>query len=138
MSGFALASLNATLNMTAFVLMTLGWLAIKRGERERHKKLMISAFVASCVFLASYLTRIALYGDTRFQGEGVMRIVYFAILIPHILLAMAVAPMVIVTLNRGLKARFEDHRKLARWTLPIWAYVSVTGVIVYALLYHWK
>jgi uncharacterized membrane protein YozB (DUF420 family) len=137
LSGFALASLNATLNLTAFVLMTLGWLAIKRGERERHKKLMISAFIASCVFLASYLTRIALYGDTRFQGEGVMRIVYFAILIPHVLLAMAVAPMVVVTLNHGLKERFDNHRKIARWTLPIWAYVSVTGVIVYLLLYHY-
>jgi uncharacterized membrane protein YozB (DUF420 family) len=117
--------------------MTLGWLAIKRGERERHKKLMISAFVASCVFLVSYLTRIALYGDTRFQGEGVMRIVYFAILIPHVLLAMAVAPMVVVTLRHGLKARFDNHRKIARWTLPVWAYVSVTGVIVYLMLYHY-
>lgn len=138
MSGFALASLNATLNMTAFVLMTLGWLAIKRGDRARHKRLMISAFVASCVFLASYLTRIALYGDTRFQGEGAMRIVYFAILIPHVLLAITVAPMVIVTLRHGLNERFENHRKLARWTLPIWAYVSVTGVLVYLMLYHWK
>lgn len=137
MSGFALATLNATLNTTAFILMGLGWLAIKRGERERHKKLMISAFVASCVFLASYLTRIALYGDTRFQGEGAIRILYFAILIPHILLAMAVAPMVIVTLNHGLKERFDSHRRIAKVTFPIWAYVSVTGVIVYAMLYHW-
>jgi uncharacterized membrane protein YozB (DUF420 family) len=137
LSGFALASINATLNMTAFVLMTLGWLAIKRGERERHKKLMISAFAASCLFLVSYLTRIALYGDTRFQGEGLMRIVYFAILIPHVLLAMAVAPMVVVTLNHGRKDRIEKHRAIAKWTFPIWAYVSVTGVIVYALLYHY-
>ena len=137
MSGFALATLNATLNTTAFILMGLGWLAIKRGERERHKKLMISAFVASCVFLASYLTRIALYGDTRFPGEGAIRILYFAILIPHILLAMAVAPMVIVTLNHGLKERFDSHRRIAKVTFPIWAYVSVTGVIVYAMLYHW-
>jgi putative membrane protein len=137
MSGFALATLNATLNMTAFVLMGLGWLAIKRGQRERHKKLMLAAFAASCVFLASYLTRFALYGDTRFQGEGAVRILYFAILIPHILLAAAVAPMVIVTLNHGLKARFDKHRTIARITFPIWAYVSVTGVIVYAMLYHW-
>jgi uncharacterized membrane protein YozB (DUF420 family) len=137
MSGFALASLNATLNTTAFVLMGLGWLAIKRGERERHKKLMIAAFVASCVFLVSYVTRIALYGDTRFQGEGAIRILYFAILIPHILLAMAVAPLVIVTLNHGLKERFDNHRRIAKITFPIWAYVSVTGVIVYAMLYHW-
>jgi len=137
MSGFALASLNATLNMTAFVLMGLGWLAIKRGQRERHKRLMIAAFATSCAFLASYLTRYALYGDTRFQGEGAIRIVYFAILIPHILLAVAVAPMVIVTLNHGLKERFDRHRKIAKITFPIWAYVSVTGVIVYAMLYHW-
>jgi len=137
MSGFALASLNAALNMTAFALMGLGWRAIKRGERERHKQLMIAAFAASCVFLVSYLTRIALYGDTRFQGEGAIRIVYFAILIPHVLLAMVVAPMVIATLNHGLKERFDKHRKLAKIALPIWAYVSVTGVIVYAMLYHW-
>lgn len=138
MSGFALASLNAAFNMTAFVLMALGFFAIKRGERARHKQLMIGAFAASCVFLASYLTRFALYGDTRFQGEGAMRFVYFAILIPHVLLAIAVAPMVIATLNHGLKDRFVQHKKLAKITLPLWAYVSVTGVIVYALLYHWK
>jgi uncharacterized membrane protein YozB (DUF420 family) len=137
LSGFALASINATLNSLAFVLMTLGWLAIKRGERERHKRLMIAAFVSSCLFLTSYLTRIALYGDTHFKGEGLMRIVYFAILIPHVLLAIAVAPMVIVTLNHGLKDRIDKHRVIAKRTLPIWAYVSVTGVIVYLMLYHW-
>lgn len=137
LSGFALASLNATLNTVAFVLMMLGYFAIKRGERERHKKLMLSAFVASCLFLLSYLTRIALHGDTRFQGEGAIRIVYFAILIPHVLLAMAVAPMVVVTLRHGLKDRIEKHRAIAKWTFPIWVYVSVTGVIVYALLYHY-
>lgn len=137
LSGFALASINATLNSAAFVLMTLGWLAIKRGQRERHKRLMLSAFVASCLFLTSYLTRIALYGDTHFKGEGPMRMLYFAILISHVLLAIAVAPMVLVTLNRGLKDRIEKHRAIAKRTLPIWAYVSVTGVIVYVMLYHW-
>jgi putative membrane protein len=137
LSGFALASLNATLNTAAFVLMMLGYFAIKRGERERHKQLMLSAFVASCLFLASYLTRIVLHGDTRFQGEGPIRVMYFAILISHVLLAIAVAPMVLVTLSHGLKDRIEKHRAIAKWTFPIWAYVSVTGVIVYALLYHY-
>jgi len=137
LSGFALASINATLNTLAFVLMTLGWLAIKRGQRERHKALMLGAFASSCLFLVSYLTRIALHGDTRFQGEGPVRVLYFAILISHVLLAIAVAPMVIITLNHGLKDRIDKHRAIARRTLPIWAYVSVTGVIVYALLYHW-
>ena len=136
LSGFALASINATLNSAAFVLMTLGWLAIKRGLRERHKRLMIGAFAASCLFLLSYLTRIALYGDTHFKGEGPMRMLYFAILISHVLLAIAVAPMVLVTLHRGLKDRIEKHRAIAKRTLPIWAYVSVTGVIVYWMLYH--
>ena len=137
LSGFALASINATFNTVAFVLMTMGYLAIKRGERERHKKLMLGAFTASCLFLVSYVTRIAFYGDTRFQGEGPMRMLYFAILISHVLLAIAVAPMVLVTLSHGLKDRVEKHRKIAQKTLPIWAYVSVTGVIVYALLYHY-
>jgi putative membrane protein len=137
LSGFALASINAALNSLAFVLMTMGYLAIKRGERERHRKLMLGAFASSCLFLVSYLTRIALYGDTRFQGVGPMRMAYFAILISHVLLAIAVAPMVIVTLNHGLKDRIEKHRAIAKRTFPIWAYVSVTGVIVYALLYHY-
>lgn len=137
LSGFALASINAALNSLAFVLMTMGYLAIKRGERERHKKLMLAAFASSCLFLVSYLTRIALYGDTRFQGQGPMRMMYFAILISHVLLAIAVAPMVLVTLNHGLKDRIEKHRAIAKRTLPIWAYVSVTGVLVYALLYHY-
>lgn len=136
-SGFTLASINAALNSAAFVLMTLGFLAIRRGERETHKKLMLSAFAASCLFLVSYLTRIALYGDTRFQGQGPMRMAYFAILISHVLLAIAVAPMVLITLNHGLKDRIEKHRAIAKKTFPIWAYVSVTGVIVYALLYHY-
>jgi putative membrane protein len=135
-SGFALATLNALLNSSAAVLMLLGFRAIKRKEKVRHKQLMIGAFVASCLFLASYLTRIVLHGDTPYQGEGPMRIVYFAVLISHVLLALATAPMVITTLTFGLKGRFQKHRALARWTLPIWAYVSVTGVLVYLMLYQ--
>ncbi len=136
MTSFHLATLNACLNATAAVLMVLGFIAIKNKQTERHKKLMLSAFAASCVFLTSYLTRIALFGNTSFGGEGALRIVYFALLVSHVLLAMAVAPMVITALVFGLRANYPRHRKLARVTFPIWAYVSVTGVFVYAMLYH--
>jgi putative membrane protein len=135
-SGYALATLNAMLNATAALFMFAGYRAIKRKDRETHKRLMIGAFVASCLFLASYLTRMALYGDTRFGGEGALRILYFAILISHVLLALAAAPMVLRTIYLGLKNRVADHRKIARWTFPIWAYVSVTGVVVYLMLYQ--
>lgn len=137
MTGFGLATLNACFNASAFVLMVLGYRAIKAGERETHKRFMLAAFAASCLFLTSYLTRIALFGDTNFQGEGTMRIVYFAILVSHVILALATAPLVLVTLNHGLRGSFERHRRIAKITFPIWAYVSVTGVIVYVLLYHW-
>ena len=135
-TSYALATLNACLNGAAATLMTLGWRAIKRGERQRHKRFMIAAFVASCLFLTSYLTRIVLFGDTHFAGEGLARIAYLALLASHVLLALAAAPMVIATLSLGLRSRFDRHKKLARYTLPIWAYVSVTGVIVYLVLYH--
>lgn len=135
-TGYALATLNACFNTTAATLMTLGYRAIKRGERERHKRLMIGAFVASCLFLTSYLTRIVMFGDTRFGGEGFVRVAYLVLLGSHVILALAAAPMVLATLTLGLKDRFDRHRKLARYTLPIWAYVSVTGVIVYLALYH--
>jgi putative membrane protein len=102
----------------------------------RHKRLMLSAFAASCLFLASYLTRIYLFGDTRFAGQGGLRVFYFALLISHVLLALAVAPMVLTTLWHGLRANYPRHRSIARITFPIWAYVSVTGVLVYLLLYH--
>jgi putative membrane protein len=131
-----LASLNAALNTTACVLMGLGYLAIKRGERERHRKLMLAAFTASCVFLVSYLTRMALFGDTRFSGTGAIRTAYFVLLISHVLLALLAAPLVLTTLVLGLRDRIETHRKLAKATLPIWAYVSITGVIVYVMLYQ--
>jgi uncharacterized membrane protein YozB (DUF420 family) len=136
LTGYFLASLNATLNASAFVLMLLGYRAIKARRIEQHRKWMLAAFTASCLFLTSYLTRIALFGDTHFQGQGAVRYVYFAILISHVLLAIAVAPMVIATLGRGLKRQDDKHRALARKTFPIWAYVSVTGVVVYLMLYQ--
>jgi putative membrane protein len=135
-TGFALATLNALLNTTAAVLMVLGFRAIKRKQTVRHKRLMLGAFAASCLFLTSYLTRIFLFGDTRFAGQGGLRVFYFALLISHVLLALAVAPMVLAALWHGLRANYPSHRAIARFTFPIWTYVSVTGVLVYLLLYH--
>jgi putative membrane protein len=135
-TSFNLATLNALFNTAAFTCLVAGYLAIKRGQRERHRKLMLGAFAASCLFLTSYLTRIFLFGDTRFDGQGALRVFYLALLASHVVLALATAPLVITTLTLGLRSRFETHRKWARWTLPIWAYVSVTGVMVYLLLFH--
>jgi uncharacterized membrane protein YozB (DUF420 family) len=135
-TGFALATLNALFNSTAALLMVLGVVAIKRKQTVRHKRFMIAAFAASCLFLTSYLTRVFLFGDTRFTGEGAVRVFYLALLASHVLLALAVAPMVITTLWLGLRANYVRHRRIARFTFPIWAYVSVTGVVVYAMLYH--
>jgi len=135
-TSYNLATLNALLNSTAFVCLVSGYLAIKRGQRERHRKLMLGAFTASCLFLTSYLSRIFLFGDTKFGGEGALRVFYLALLASHVVLALATAPLVLTTLTLGLRGRFETHRKWAKWTLPIWAYVSVTGVLVYLLLFH--
>lgn len=135
-TGYLLATLNACFNTAAATLMLLGFRAIKRGERTRHRALMLGAFGASCLFLASYLTRILLFGDTPFGGEGWARALYLVLLASHVVLALAAAPMVIATLALGLRGEYARHKKLARRTLPIWAYVSVTGVIVYLVLYH--
>jgi putative membrane protein len=132
----ALAPLNALLNATAGTLLFLGWRAIKRGDRERHRRLMIGAVSVSALFLVSYLTRVALTGTHRFPGEGALRWLYLAILVSHTILAVATAPMALRSLALGLSGRIEAHRKLARVTFPIWLYVSVTGVVVYVLLYQ--
>lgn len=131
-----LPTLNAILNSSSAVLLILGRVAIHRGERERHKRCMIGAVGVSIAFLASYLTYHALHGSTPFTGQGPIRSVYFAILISHTILATAIVPMVLITLRRGLAARFALHAKIARWTFPVWLYVSVTGVVVYLMLYH--
>lgn len=131
-----LPSVNAALNATAFVLLLLGWRAIRRGDRVRHQRLMLAAVTASVVFLAGYLTRMALTGTHRFPGDGALRTFYLALLLTHTVLAALAAPLVLRTLFLALGARFSEHRRIARWTFPVWAYVSVTGVVVYAMLYH--
>lgn len=131
-----LPALNAALNGTAGILLAIGYYYIRQGNMSAHKKLMISAFVVSAIFLVSYLIYHAQAGSTKFLGTGFIRPVYFTILISHIILAAAIVPMAIITMYRGLKARYDKHKKIARWTLPIWLYVSVTGVIIYVMLYH--
>lgn len=134
--GEALAPLNAILNASAGTLLFLGWRAIRRGDRQLHRRLMIAAVSVSAVFLVSYLSRVALTGTHRFPGEGWVRGLYLAILVSHTLLAVAAAPMVLRSLFLGVKGRFDDHRRIARITFPVWLYVSVTGVVVYLLLYQ--
>jgi uncharacterized membrane protein YozB (DUF420 family) len=131
-----LPGVNATLNATTAVLLCTGWLLIRRGHRRAHRAAMLSAFGVSTLFLASYLWYHAHAGATRFAGRGWIRPVYFAILFSHTLLAAAIVPLVLVTLARGLRADFPRHARLARWTLPVWLYVSVTGVVIYGMLYR--
>jgi uncharacterized membrane protein YozB (DUF420 family) len=128
--------LNAVLNGTAAVLLVWGYVLIRNGRKRTHRRVMMTAFTVSILFLASYLIYHSQVGSVRFRGTGPIRTVYFAILITHTLLAAAVPPLAIVTLSRALRGRFDKHRALARWTLPIWLYVSVTGVVVYWMLYR--
>jgi uncharacterized membrane protein YozB (DUF420 family) len=131
-----LPALNAGLNAASAVLLALGWILIRAGRREAHKRAMLSALACSSLFLTSYLVYHAQVGSVRFRGQGPVRIVYFAVLISHTILAVTVVPLALVTLVRALQARFDRHRRIARVTLPIWGYVSVTGVIVYWMLYR--
>jgi len=131
-----LPTLNAALNATSAILLTLGWREIKRQRVEIHRRYMIAACVTSVLFLTSYVTYHARAGSVPFPGRGVVRIVYFSILIPHVLLAAAIVPLVLVTLRRGLVRSDRAHRRIARITLPLWLFVSVTGVIVYLMLYQ--
>ena len=132
----ALPSINAMLNGTAAVLLVWGYTLIRRKRIQTHRKVMTTAFVVSCLFLVCYLVYHAQVGSVRFQRTGAIRTVYLSILGTHTVLAAAVPVLAIVTLRRGLVARFDGHRRIARWTLPIWLYVSVTGVVVYLMLYH--
>lgn len=132
-----LPAVNASLNALAAVLLLLGYREIRRGRMARHRAFMIAACGASTLFLVSYLTYHAHAGSRPFTGQGPVRLVYFAILISHVILAAAILPLALITLTRALRERFDRHRAIARWTLPIWLYVSVTGVAVYFMLYHW-
>ena len=129
-------AINATLNGASAVLLVLGHRMIARGRMIAHKRLMISALVTSSLFLACYLYYHAHVGSVHFRGHGVTRPIYFAILISHTILAACVVPLVIITLTRALRENFDRHRAIARWTYPIWVYVSVTGVVVYLMLYQ--
>lgn len=136
MSVSDLPALNATLNATAAVLLVTAWILIKRGRWIAHRNVMLAAVCTSLLFLVSYLTYHAQVGSVRFTKQGPIRLVYFTILLTHTVLAAVIVPMVMVTLWRGLAAKYDRHRRIARWTLPIWLYVSVTGVIVYVMLYR--
>lgn len=129
-------AVNALLNLTSAVCLLNGYLAIKRGKKEVHRRFMAGAFSCSVVFLLSYLAYHFQVGSVKFTGEGPVRLVYLGILLTHTVLATATAPLAVATLGRALGGRFEEHRKIARVTFPIWIYVSVTGVIVYLMLYQ--
>ena len=136
MSVHDLPAINATLNATSGVLLLIGYVLIRARKIDLHRKFMIAAFTASALFLVCYVIYHAQVGSVRFTRHGFVRPLYFTVLVTHVTLAALVLPLAIVTLSRGLKARFPQHRRIARWTFPLWLYVSVTGVLVYVLLYQ--
>jgi uncharacterized membrane protein YozB (DUF420 family) len=131
-----LPALNATLNLTSAVLLVIGWRLIKRRRIQAHRRTMLAAFTSSTLFLISYVVYHAQVGSKPFPGTGIARTIYFSILIPHVVLAAVILPLALVTLRRGLARRDVAHRRIARITLPLWLFVSVTGVIVYLMLYQ--
>ncbi len=131
-----LPTVNAVLNATAAVLLTVGYILIRRKRIQTHRKVMLAAFATSCIFLVCYIVYHAQVGSVHFPKTGPIRTVYFTLLTSHTILAATVPVLAIMTLSRGLGGRYDKHRQIARWTLPIWLYVSVTGVIVYLMLYH--
>ncbi len=139
---YALPHLNATLNSISALLLITGFIFIRKKNIAAHKRCMLAAFVTSTIFLICYITYHTLLvyylgqGPTRFRGVGWIRPVYFTILLTHTVLAVAITPMVLITLVQGLRERFDRHRRIARWTFPAWLYVSVTGVMVYLFLYQ--
>lgn len=131
-----LPAVNATLNAIAAVLLACGYVMIRRRRIEAHRRFMLAAFAVSALFLACYVVYHANIGSRPFTGRGPIRVVYFTILITHVVLAALILPMALITLTHALRARFEKHVPIARWTLPLWLYVSVTGVVVYWMLYR--
>jgi len=130
-------ALIASLNGASAVLLVVGRSLIKRGKLAAHRACMIAAIASSALFLACYLYFHAHVGDIRFLGQGVWHTIYLLVLLPHVTLAIVIVPMVMITLSRGLRERYDKHRAIARWTWPLWMYVSVTGVLVYFMLYRW-
>ncbi len=130
-----LPALNACLNTAAALLLVTAYVFIRRRQVLAHRRTMIAAFCTSSAFLVSYLIYHAQVGSVRFSGQGAIRAVYFAILLSHTILAVAIVPLVLVTLRRGLRGDYQRHRRIARVTLPLWLYVSVTGVVIYGMLY---
>jgi uncharacterized membrane protein YozB (DUF420 family) len=133
---FSQAAFNASLNGTSAILLACGYAAIRNGNRKVHKAFMISAFTVSIAFLISYVIYHIRVGHVVFQGQGWIRPVYFGLLLSHTVLAVVIVPMILITLRRAWLEKFDKHRIIARWTLPLWFYVSVTGVVVYLLVYQ--
>jgi len=131
-----LPAVNASLNALSGILLITGYVLIRARRIQQHRACMIAAFAASSLFLISYVVYHAQVGSVRFTRQGFVRPLYYTILITHVTLAATVLPLAIITLSRGLNARYPEHRRIARWTLPVWMYVSVTGVLVYVLLYQ--
>jgi len=131
-----LPTINAILNSISAVLLATGYSFIRRKMINAHRTCMIAAFITSSLFLLSYLVYHYHVGSVKFQGQGIVRPIYFAILLTHTVLAAVIVPMIFITFARALRGRFDRHRAIARWTLPLWLYVSVTGVVVYLMLYH--
>ncbi|HYY95625.1 MAG TPA: DUF420 domain-containing protein [Pyrinomonadaceae bacterium] len=136
MNDSILPHLNAALNATSFVLLVAGFYFISRRRVYAHRACMLAALAVSCLFLVSYVVYHARYGSVRFQGQGFVRPLYFSILISHVTLAAGTVPLVVVTLRRALRGDYLRHRRIARWTYPLWLYVSITGVVVYLMLYR--
>jgi uncharacterized membrane protein YozB (DUF420 family) len=131
-----LPAVNATLNGIAAILLISGYLLIRRGRQRQHQWCMLGALSTSALFLISYVTYHLNAGSKPFPGQGPIRLVYFAILITHVILAAAIVPLALVTATRGLRSQFDKHVRIARWTFPVWVYVSVTGVVIYLMLYE--
>jgi putative membrane protein len=127
---------NATLNATSGIFLLTGYVLIRRRQIHAHRNAMLGAFATSTLFLCSYVIYHANAGSRAFTGQGMLRVVYFAILVSHVILAAAILPMAVSTLSRGLRGKYAEHKRIAKWTFPTWMYVSITGVIVYLMLYR--
>lgn len=136
MSVTDLPAVNATLNGVATVLLLTGYVLVRKKRFEQHRRIMLAAFGTSVLFLISYVIYHANVGSRSFQGQGPIRTLYFTILLTHIILAAVIVPLALVTVSRGLSRKYDRHRAIAKWTFPIWLYVSVTGVVVYLMLYQ--